>query len=59
VNQPWAGNVADLNLDSLKKLIDEVWSSRKEISQQLEKGNRLLKQKAYENAEIAIKLLEQ
>jgi len=51
--------VADLNLDSLKKLIDEVWSSRKEISQQLEKGNRLLKQKAYENAEIAIKLLEQ
>jgi len=59
VNQPWAGNVADLDLDSLKKLIDEVWSNKKEISQQLEKGNRLLKQKAYENAEIAIKLLEQ
>ena len=58
VNQPWAGNVADLNLDSLKKLIDEVWSNRKEISQQLEKGNRLLKQKAYENAEITIRLLE-
>ena len=59
VNQPWAGNVADLNLDSLKRLIDEVWSNKKEISQQLEKSNRLLKQKAYENAEIAIRLLEQ
>lgn len=59
VNQPWAGNVGDLNLDNLKKLIDEVWSNRAEISQQLEGYNRFLKQKAFENAEIALKLLEQ
>lgn len=58
VNQPSGGNVSELDLDSLKKLIDEVWSHRAEISQQLEANNRLLKQKAFENAEIAIRLLE-
>lgn len=59
VNQPSAGNVETLELESLKKLIDEVWSNKTAISQQLEEENRLLKQKAYENAEIAIRLLEQ
>ncbi|MEA4848516.1 MAG: polysaccharide pyruvyl transferase CsaB [Clostridiaceae bacterium] len=58
VKQPSAGNVADLELKSLKKLIDEVWSNKAAISQQLEEGNRLLKRKAYENAEIAIGLLQ-
>jgi len=59
VKQPSAGNVSDLDLENLKKLIDEVWSNRSEIAQQLEENNRLLKQKAFENARIAIKLLEQ
>lgn len=59
VKQPSAGNVSDLELESLKKLMDQVWSNRASISQQLEENNRLLKQKAFENAEIAIKLLEQ
>ncbi len=58
VKQPSAGNVADLELESLKKLIDEVWGKRDEIKQQLNEGNKLLKQKAFENAEIAIRLLE-
>jgi polysaccharide pyruvyl transferase CsaB len=59
VKQPSAGNIADLELENLKKQIDEVWSKRDEIKQQLNEGNKLLKQKAYENAEIAIRLLEQ
>ena len=58
VKQPSGGNVADLELESLKKLIDEVWSNNTAIAQQLDEGNMLLKQKAYENAEIAIRLLQ-
>jgi polysaccharide pyruvyl transferase WcaK-like protein len=58
VKQPSAGNIADLELENLKKQIDDVWSKRDEIKQQLNEGNKLLKQKAYENAEIAIRLLE-
>lgn len=58
VNQPSGGNVANLDLDKLKKLIDEIWSKKAEIKKQLYENNKLLKQKAYENAEIAIRLLE-
>lgn len=58
VRQPSAGNVADLELESLKRLIDEVWSSRTAITLKLKENNKLMKQKAFENAEIAIKLLE-
>jgi len=58
VEQPSGGNVENLNLESLKGLIDEVWSNKAEISLQLKERNKLLKQKAYENAEIAIKLLK-
>jgi len=57
VKQPSGGNVADLKLDKLKKLIDEIWSKKNEIKKQLDDGNKLLKQKAFENAEIAIELL--
>ncbi len=58
VKQPSAGSVADLDLDSLKKLIDEVWNNKAAIARQLADGNTLMKQKAFENAEIAIRLLE-
>lgn len=58
VKQPSAGNVETLELESLKKLIDEVWSSKAAIARQLEEGNRVLKRKAFENAELAIRLLE-
>lgn len=58
VDQPSAGNVSELKLDGLTKLIDEIWSSRSEISRRLEEGNPLLRQKAFLNAELAIKLLE-
>ena len=57
VKQPSAGHVADLDLESLKALIDDVWSKKDDIALQLSEGNRLLKQKAYANAEIAIELL--
>ncbi|MHB1393727.1 MAG: polysaccharide pyruvyl transferase CsaB [Clostridia bacterium] len=58
VKQPSAGNVETLELESLKKLIDDVWSNKAAIALQLEEGNKLLKQKAFQNAEIAIELLE-
>lgn len=58
VNQPSAGNVADLELGSFENLIDEVWKNKTTIALQLKEGNILLKQKAFENAEIAISLLE-
>lgn len=59
VKQPSAGNVADLELAGLQKLIDEVMSSKDAIKKQLAENNKLLKQKAFENARIAIELLEQ
>ena len=58
VKQPSAGNVADLDLENLKRLIDQVWSNKTAIALQLTEGNKLLKQKAFENARIAIELLE-
>lgn len=58
VKQPSAGNVETLELESLKKLIDEVWNNKAAITQQLAEGNKVLKQKAFENAKIAIELLE-
>ncbi|HYE83292.1 MAG TPA: polysaccharide pyruvyl transferase CsaB [Clostridia bacterium] len=57
VKQPSAGNIADLQLTNLKSLIDEVWSNKAAIAQQLQEGNIQLKQKAFKNAEIAIELL--
>jgi len=58
VDQPSAGNVSDLKAESLKKLIDEIWNNRSAISHKLEEGKPLLRQKAFLNAELAIKLLE-
>jgi polysaccharide pyruvyl transferase CsaB len=59
VGQPSAGNVANLEFENLKQLIDKVWNNRETISRQLEENNNLLKQKAYENAEIAVRLLQE
>lgn len=58
ISQPSAGNMSELDLERLKKLIDEVWSNKTAIARQLTEGNELMKRKAFENAEIAIKLLE-
>jgi len=58
VKQPSAGNVADLDLDSLAKLIDEVWNNREMIKKQLEANVPQLRLKAAQNAEIAIELLK-
>ena len=45
-------NVANLEFENLKQLIDKVWNNRETISRQLEENN-LLKRKP-ENAEIAV-----
>lgn len=58
VKQPSGGNVENLDLENLKKLIDEVWNNKTSIAKQLEDNNRILKRKAFENAEIAIRLLD-
>jgi len=57
VKQPSGGNVANLELEKLKKLIEEVWSKKDEIKKLLDENNKLLKEKAYENAVIAVELL--
>ncbi len=58
VDQPSGGNVENLDFEKLKGLIDEIWSNKSEIAIKLAERNKVLKQKAYENAEIAIGLLE-
>lgn len=58
VDQPSAGNVTELELEKLKVLIDEVWGNRTEITRQLAAGNAVMRRKAFENAEIAVRLLE-
>ncbi len=58
IDQPSAGSVSELKYESFIKLIDQVWSSRTGIAEQLKAGNPQLRQKAFMNAEIAIRLLE-
>ncbi|NMA65132.1 MAG: polysaccharide pyruvyl transferase CsaB, partial [Clostridiaceae bacterium] len=58
-NQPSAGNVTHLEFDKLKRIVDEVWLNRVEISKQLEKDVEVLKRKALENAKIAVGLIEE
>ena len=58
VDQPSAGNVTELNYESLIRLMDQVWSNRSTVAEQLKAGNPQLRQKAFANAEIAISLLE-
>lgn len=58
VHQPSAGKVTELEAEKLKALIDEVWDNRAEIARQLSEENAVLKRKAFENAEIAVRLLE-
>ncbi|MGE5632709.1 MAG: polysaccharide pyruvyl transferase CsaB [Caulobacteraceae bacterium] len=58
VNQPSAVDVADLDIERLKALIDDVWNRKDEIKSQLKAENAELKRKALQNAEIASELLE-
>jgi len=57
-HQSSAGHVSDLSFERLKQVIDEVWNNREKIRQQLIDVTADLKKKAFENAEIAISLIE-
>jgi L-malate glycosyltransferase len=53
-----AGHARDITPDRLISASEHVWSKRKQIRGELEKNVSLLKQKALENARIAVELLE-
>lgn len=57
INQPSAGHVKDLDYENLKGIIENVLKDKSNISKQLIGASESLKQKAIENAKIAIDLL--
>lgn len=59
VNQVSAGHVNSLELEHIKKVVDEVWENRDAIKNNLEKTTGILKDKALENARIAIDMIEE
>ncbi len=58
VGQVSAGNVNSLEPETLKKLIDEVWNNKDSIKENIEKNIVYLKDKAFENARIAMDLID-
>ncbi|TYQ16775.1 UNVERIFIED_CONTAM: polysaccharide pyruvyl transferase CsaB [Acetivibrio alkalicellulosi] len=59
INQPSAGHVNSLEFDTVKKTVDDVWNRRDKIKKDLEETNEILKDKALENARIAIELINE
>lgn len=57
IKQPSAGNVENLDYDRLIKTIESVWNNRLTIKKQLTESKQVFLEKALQNAEIAIKLL--
>lgn len=57
ISQPSAGDVRDLEYERLIKLSDNVWQNREKISGQLKKDIPALKEKARENARVAVELI--
>lgn len=57
-NQTSAGHVESLDYDCLEKAVEDVWSRKSLIKKQLEGITDELKQKALENAKIAVELME-
>ena len=57
INQSSAGNVENLDYEQLIKSIFKVWNNRLKIKKQLTDSKQLFVEKALENAEIAINLL--
>ena len=58
INQPSAGDVRCLKYENLEKLTRYVWQNREELSRQLSAGIPALKEKARENAKLAVELIE-
>ena len=57
INQPSAGDVRTLDYEHLVELLEDVWQNREALSQQLEELIPSLKEKARENARVAVKLI--
>jgi hypothetical protein len=57
INQPSAGDVRELEYDKVEKLVEEVWEKRDEISRQLGSDIPALKEKARQNAKVAVELI--
>ncbi|MGE5613119.1 MAG: polysaccharide pyruvyl transferase CsaB [Bacillota bacterium] len=57
IKQPSAGDVRTLDYNNLLKLTEEVWRNHDEISRQLEAATPVLKEKARENARVAVELI--
>jgi L-malate glycosyltransferase len=57
IKQPSAGDVRVLEYENLIKLTDQVWESHDEICRQLEADMPVLKEKARENAKVAVDLI--
>lgn len=58
INQPSAGNVESLDYNRLLETIENVWSNRQKIKELLAASKQIFVDKALQNAEIAISLLE-
>lgn len=58
VRQPAAGHVKRLELSRVKEVVDGVWENRAAISRGLKRDISELKEKAAENARIAVELIE-
>ncbi|HOM02309.1 MAG TPA: polysaccharide pyruvyl transferase CsaB [Acetivibrio sp.] len=59
VKQVSAGHVSSLELEHMKRLVDETWENRESIKKDLETTTVLLKDKALENAKIAIEMIDE
>jgi len=59
INQASAGHVNSLELEHMKKIVDETWENREAIKKELEKNTAVLKDKALENAKIAIEMIDE
>lgn len=57
ISQPSAGDVRLLEYESLEKLTGQVWLKHDEISRQLAANMPALKEKARENAKVAVELI--
>ena len=57
-NQASLGHVNSLEFEKAKKIIDDTWNNRDNIKEQLKTTTASLKERALNNAEIAVKIIE-
>lgn len=58
VNQVSAGHVNSLDFEEMKRIVDDVWNNRESIKRDLKDTTAVLKDKALENARIAIDIID-